>query len=494
MDEQEATDRLASIKICSVVKQLADHVKTDNKLEYIKFCASYALVIACQKCGVKRRYDCDPSAQKRLIATVISIYLQLWMKSDPKAGRNFNAFYDYGYCDEIKKRTKYSGGYGESYPFFYSRETLFRQKQKYECIEKNIAAQAQNESRGMYEPDEEAANQQNYACRLSWDTLCLLDKMSEGKVGILNYLLERKTMFEKGSHCCSNEYLYDCYQDYYDLYRSLDPRNPDTKSMSDIEYVSMAMMLQGMERSYRFHAAALLAKEISEKIPSFCFDDYEQELRLFWGRFAHVDEGKQSVMTRNSHSVFEYSSRDILSYPDKIQYLCSCKKDHNPEFLKKAGDDIMLEREVLLLLLNIIPPQEMPPWKKTDYRNARSFFETDYPIYQVYLQVCSKSGILDMGDKSHKRKKDTAYDTIRAFLNWMISCEKEDRYCDKAMGREHLNQQLREFRTTSYKTKHDRRGRPPKLVKNPTESDGGKEETTNAIENDAAKQKEIGVE
>lgn len=92
------------------------------------------------------------------------------------------------------------------------------------------------------------------------------------------------------------------------------------------------------------------------------------------------------------------------------------------------------------------------------------------------------------------RKKDTAYDTIRAFLNWMISCEKEDRYCDKAMGREHLNQQLREFRTTSYKTKHDRRGRPPKLVKNPTESDGGKEETTNAIENDAAKQKEIGVE
>lgn len=154
----------------------------------------------------------------------------------------------------------------------------------------------------------------------------------------------------------------------------------------------------------------------------------------------------------------------------------------------------MLEREVLLLLLNIIPPQEMPPWKKTDYRNARSFFETEYPIYQVYLQVCSENGILDMGDKSHKRKKDTAYDTIRAFLNWMISCEKEDRYCDKAMGREHLNQQLREFRTTSYKTKHDRRGRPPKLVKNPTESDGGKEETTNAIENDAAKQKEIGVE
>lgn len=136
MDEQEATDRLATLKICSVVKQLADHVKTDNKLEYIKFCASYALVIACQQCGVKRRYDCDPSAQKRLIATVISIYLQLWMKSDPKAGRNFNAFYDYGYCDEIKKRTKYSGAYGESYPFFYSHETLFRQKQKYECIEK----------------------------------------------------------------------------------------------------------------------------------------------------------------------------------------------------------------------------------------------------------------------------------------------------------------------------------------------------------------------
>ena len=38
MDEQEETDRLASIKICSVVKQLADHVKTDNKLEYKILC------------------------------------------------------------------------------------------------------------------------------------------------------------------------------------------------------------------------------------------------------------------------------------------------------------------------------------------------------------------------------------------------------------------------------------------------------------------------
>ncbi|MEI3346899.1 MAG: hypothetical protein V8R55_00250 [Dysosmobacter sp.] len=64
----------------------------------------------------------------------------------------------------------------------------------------------------------------------------------------------------------------------------------------------------------------------------------------------------------------------------------------------------------------------------------------------------------------------------------------------KRWGVNIFNQQLREFRTTSYKTKHDRRGRPPKSVKNPTKSDGGKEETTNAIENDAAKQKEIGVE
>lgn len=487
MNEQEVTDRLASLRICSIVKQLANHVKTDKKLEYIRFCASYALAIVYQQCGMKRKYDCDPSTQKRLLATVISIYLQLWMKSDPEAGQNLNAFYDYGYCYKVKRRTRYSGSYGES-PFFYSRETIFRQKQKYEIIEKNIVAQAQNESGGMCETDQEATDQQNYACKFSWDTLCLLDKMSEGKVSILNYLLERKTMFEKGSHCCSNEYLHDCYQDYYDLYRYLDPRNPKATSMSDIEYVAMAMMLQGMERSYRFHAAALLAKEVIEKIPSFCFDDYEQELNLFWGRFAHVDKGEQSIMTRSPNSVFEYSSRDILSYPDKIQYLCSCKKDRNPKFPQKAGDDMMLEREALLLLLNIIPPQEMPPWEETDYHDARTFFETEYPIYQVYLQTCGESGILYMGDKSHKRKKDTAYDIIRDFLNWMVSHEKEERYCGKAMGREHLNQQLQEFRTTIYKPTREKRGRPPKAAKKKTESGCSEEEKiTNAIENGAVK-------
>ena len=109
-----------------------------------------------------------------------------------------------------------------------------------------------------------------------------MDKLSEGKLEILSYLIKREEIFKKGLHRTSNEHLHKCYQDYYDLYRRLDPQNKEAHAITDIEYVSTAIMLQEMEYSYRFHAAALLAKEMVGRVPPFRFDAHKEDLLLFW--------------------------------------------------------------------------------------------------------------------------------------------------------------------------------------------------------------------
>lgn len=468
MDTQEVADRLTSLKICSTIKQLADQVKTDNRIEYIRFCVLLALE------AVRMRYTmdyekccCDLTEQKRLVATVISVYLQAWMKSDQKAGQNLNAFYNYGYCSKTRRRNRNSVDQGKL-PFYYSREALVRQKQKYQTIiEKNIIEQAKVENLcyGSDKDTKKPKQQQDYASKLSWETLCLLDKLSEGKLEILSYLIKREEIFKKGLHRTSNEHLHKCYQDYYDLYRRLDPQNKEAHAITDIEYVSTAIMLQEMEYSYRFHAAALLAKEMVGRVPPFRFDAHKEDLLLFWGRFANAGGVKRTIINGNPDLVFEYRSRDILSYSDKIQYLCDCGENHSnchSTFPQRVASNIILEREILLLLLNIIPPKKMPSWEEKDYHHARLFFEKEYPIYQVYLQACGENGALNMGDMVHKRENDTAYDMIRDFFKWMIASQGEDKYRPEAPGRKHIIGEMKEFTSKRYKPTRDKRGRPPK--------------------------------
>ena len=170
------------------------------------------------------------------------------------------------------------------------------------------------------------------------------------------------------------------------------------------------------------------------------------------------------IINNDPDLVFEYRSHDVLSYPDQIHYLCGCGEtdsDHPSEFPQKVASHIILERETLLFLLNIIPPQKMPSWEERDYHHARLFFEHEYPIYQVYLQACGENGILDMGDIVHKRKSDTAYDMIRDFLRWIIASPGGERYRPEAPGREHIRGEIQVFRSTRYKPTRDKRGRPP---------------------------------
>lgn len=292
-----------------------------------------------------------------------------------------------------------------------------------------------------------------------------MDKLSEGKLEILSYLIEREEIFKKGLHRNSNEHLHKCYQDYYDLYRRLDPQNKETHAITDIEYVSTAIMLQEMEYSYRFHAAALLAKEMVGRVPPIRFDAHKEDLLLFWGRFANAGGVKRTIINGNPDLVFEYRSRDILSYSDKIQYLCDCGENHSnchSTFPQRVASNIILEREILLLLFNIIPPQKMPSWEEKDYHHARLFFEKEYPIYQVYLQACGENGALNMGDMVHKRENDTAYDMIRDFFKWIIASQGEDKYRPEAPGRKHIIGEMKEFTSKRYKPTRDKRGRPPK--------------------------------
>lgn len=267
-------DRLGTQKAFAIIRQEADQIwefKSTDKLGYIKFCARCALNLACRDCGSEYEdYLRNPAIVDRFLKIITSIYLQAWLKNDPRAGRNIHEFYYYGYAPKVGRQTRDCPNQGIS-PFPFSFETLIRQNQKYKVIKSIIVKQAKADhcyykrDRG----DKKLAQQTNYARKIPWIRLCILSKMAEGKLRILDFLLERKEPLIKGLRPKSNQYLYEYYQDYYDLYRLLDPKRKNENQITDIEYVALAIMLQEMEYSYRFHAAVMFAKMVKITILLF---------------------------------------------------------------------------------------------------------------------------------------------------------------------------------------------------------------------------------
>ena len=417
----------------------------------------------------------NPAIMDRFLKIITSIYLQAWLKNDPRAGRNIHEFYYYGYAPKVSRQTRDCPNQGIS-PFPFSFETLIRQNQKYKVIKSIIVKQAKADhcyykrDRG----DKKLAQQTNYARKIPWIRLCILSKMAEGKLRILDFLLERKEPLIKGLRPKSNQYLYEYYQDYYDLYRLLDPKRKNENQITDIEYVALAIMLQEMEYSYRFHAAVMFAKMVKNNYPSFCFDHYKDDLLMFWGRFAKSDSIRPIIFNNNKNCVFEYTCHDILSYVDEMYYLCKCEEmkkvkvnDYQNDFLKQQRSELLFERQSLAYLFNIIPPQNMPEWNEEDYRAARHFFEREYPVYQVYQQACGEDGILKLGDIAHKRKSDTTYDYIREFLTWIILASRNEKlFNQESPGWNEINEELCKFRNERYTSKSKKRGRPPKTSTN----------------------------
>lgn len=474
-NEQNVMGRLSSLNGFAKIKLKADEkweFNPHDRLGYIKFCAMNALRLAYEDVDPNyKEYFRNPAVKDRFLKVITSIYLQVWQKTDPEAGRNIHAFFTHGYDPEVVRITRDCPNQGIS-PFSFSRETLIRQSQKYKVIDDIILSQAKAEHcyyKGDKE-EEKSTQQQAYAHKIPWERLCILSKMAEGKLGIIDFLIERESPLIKGLLPESNQYLHQCYQDYYDLYQLLDPTRKTTDNMTDVEYVALAIMLHEMEYSYRFHAAVMLAKMVKSSYPSFDFDYYKDALLLFWGRFADSDSMRQMIINNDKDLVFEYTSHDILSYADEMHYLCNCEKggsiesgDRPMEFLETIRSELLYEHHALLYLFSIIPPREMPEWHEKDYHDARHFFEKEYPIYQVYQQACTKDGILDLGDIVHKRKCDTAYDNIRAFLTWLIRASRdEELFNQESPDLKRIHDTLCKFKNERYTPRSTKKGRPPK--------------------------------
>lgn len=470
-NEQKIVDKLGSMKVFAEIRAQADArwmFKSNDRLGYINYCALAAFELVCVRNGLNDTGHLNYWLSKdRIIKTVISIYLQSWLTSDQKAGQNLNAFYEYGYHLKTGRKMRDCVD-RETADVCYSQPTLVRQKKKIEEIDELRTEQAKSEHT-YYKKDGKKTEEnqpQTYGSKLPWQRLVVLQKMSEGKLQIISDLLENKILLGKGPLKDRNQRLHDCYQNYYELYQGLDPNCKGKRDISNVEYVVTAMMLQNIETSYRFHAAALLAKEVKCQYPAFSFEHYKNELLLFFGRFATADGVKQTIINNDKNLVFEYTSHDILSYLDEIQYLCNCEKQggiSDPVFFERKKATIILERETLAVLFNIIPPCEMPSWQETDYCSVRHFFEEEYPLYQIYQQACRKDGKLDMGDIIHKRKFDTAYDHIRAFLRWIMETSRSEANGNvNALGLDNASDKLLHFRKKQREPKHNRRGRPPK--------------------------------
>lgn len=428
----------------------------NTNIKNIKQCVEQALGYSCLLYGWIDIFNND-TWKTQLINVVTAIYLQTWLKSDPNTKQNIHSF-----C-----RQKYQADDGRNYESLVEDPNryldLWRNIQKVKAMKQVGVEQAKAENR-YYKRDRldiaaEADNSFEKECyeKPEWfGDLWIADKMSGysdykfGNLNLLKYVNEQPSLLMSGTSGTlrkSNKLLYECYDSYYRLYLPLFPTDRSSKDcgchISDREYVVSAIMLHELEYTYHFHFAALLAIMIKENHyeSDFKFDDYQYELSLFCKRFAKADRDLKVLSNSNNSDIFEYVSYDVLHSDNEIGYLLLLAKSKQASGIKPNypldphEKNIKLERLMLLFTFNIIPSKYIRSWTEKDYRDARLFFEKDYPLYKIYSQIVASAQNINF-EEIFNRKHDTCLDIIREFLSWLIKDSRKFAFSKDVLGRE----------------------------------------------------------
>lgn len=470
---QEESDRSASIYVLRELREVVAEKwnnQTGGMLENIKLAAKIALNVA-----IKRHWkDYDKSFQDdeylngRIRTILVALYIKVWLMADPTAAQNLHAFYKYGYTKEIYRESRDCPN-DNTKCFLFSWPMLVRQYKTMLKVRQYTDEQRQKENRKskIDQTRTESEPVQQYGKKLSWLTLCEAEKRASGNLQIMTNLLENRMIYHRKSNQESNKYLQECFQLYYDLFRKLKDATEEDSDMTDIEYVATAITLHEIECSYHFHAAILLAKRFKDYDGDF--DCFQEEMSLFWGRFAHIDGENQTKY--NNNALFEFRLYDILNYQPEIEYLYQ-KIMHgiqNEKFLRQVRYELIIVNEAYSWLCNIIEREQLEPWSPEDYRFVREFYEKEYPIYEIWSQGCDEKGTVNLGKISRKRKRNTGYDNVRKFMVALCTPQKNE-YNPESPNREKVSKGVREYKREVRVPQKEGVGRPKKKNQEVVES------------------------
>lgn len=442
------------------IKHIWDKNPAENVYN-IKRSLEAAFSFACQITAV--HYPLDNEGLGRLREALVRIttaeFLTQWFLHDKNASQNINSFSNDRYT-KIGKKKKHTP---PTDPSIALSQALRRQYEKRIALKVLNVEQAESEDRLVKRSPDESTSSSPDGKRdrpIHFSDLWYMEKMHTGKLGILDLLYGRKELLRVTQEKGKNDSLHVACESYYSIYRSLIPVQKradvrisnETPVLENSEYTITAILMYALESELRIHATIMLAKHIKDNSLKINFDDYTDQILCTWGRFADIEEnGIRKINPPNR--IFEYISYDVLHVPDEISFIL----DHSLSAKRSMTlhlKNIAVERAMLLLMDKIMPTFSIHPWTEKDYQDARHFFETDYPLYQNYIDICNRHGEFDLGEVNSETH-DTCYDYIREFAQWFIDTSKKHAYNSEAPGRKEIYETLRKSRSRKDKAERD---------------------------------------
>lgn len=448
-------------KLQNKIKHIWDENPAENVYN-IKRSLEAAFSFACQITAV--HYPLDKEGLGRLCEALVRIttaeFIKQWFLHDKNISKNINSFSNDKYT-KIEKKRYHTPSSNSSIAL---SQMLRRQYKKRIALKELNVKQAEAEGRLVRRPSDKSTSNASDGKRGSvpvhFSNLWYIEKMSTGELRILDLLYGKKELLSVTQEKGKNDSLCTACKSYYSIYRSLIPVQKradvrisnETPVLENSEYTITAILMYALESELRIHATIMLAKHIKDNSLKINFDDYTDQILCTWGRFADIEEnGIRKINPPNR--IFEYISYDVLHVPDEISFIL----DHSLSAKRSMTlhlKNIAVERAMLLLMDKIMPTFSIHSWTEKDYQDARHFFETDYPLYQNYIDICNRHGEFDLGEVNSETH-DTCYDYIREFAQWFIDTSKKHAYNSEAPGRKEIYETLRKSRSRKDKAERD---------------------------------------
>lgn len=184
------------------------------------------------------------------------------------------------------------------------------------------------------------------------------------------------------------------YASLINAFRAYDEIYAGAKCLDDRQYVTACIQLHQLERTYRFHLSAAIAKYMVEHdIP--IDTTFPLKASQFWASYI-ISSGEKK------HVCYQY---DILHYGWEIHQLFEepafSPVDENAyKILRETVDELLIHIDTIIFgsLLPFNRRSEnktaylpildtIPHWTDKDFCEAAAFFRNEYPIIEAYVPV-----------------------------------------------------------------------------------------------------------
>lgn len=325
-----------------------------------------------------------------LVKVSTSIYLEQWLKKDRSSRKTIYDFAKYEYkskkdCKQVvvgEDRNKLNN--------------LYRAYDKYS----ELFVMRQVQAKAAHESVSATPYRRNNKTLLDLVTLSWCNAWANGYLKLLDFWLFRKHFLNRKSRrdTNQNEKLHEVLGSYNELLsktkevRTQAEKDPDKY----IEYVANCVLIQKIERVYRFGLIAELAKYCqSFELELSDFDT--PVLAAYFGRFSEIDGLLfTSINVFDAEGKREYiRSNDPLGLLNYRKIIATVAHTHKVEEIYAEACKEMMRRcaliDLLTLMYTIFPFDKQHSWKAEDYKVAADFYCEDYPIMSCYDSKSSDS-------------------------------------------------------------------------------------------------------